>query len=300
LVGVLGAWAGVKASLAGAESERERAFIWKSSWAALIFATLFCGALLGAVFFSIKFWRTYPILITAALLALSLGYVVALFTMIIRGNRRLRQIHAEELAAGRAWVAPIRRMFMPVEYRSRWTLLGWPLVHIRMGTSPDGKLAVARGWIAMGDVAFGLIACGGASVGVISVGGVSIGLMAIGGAAVGLLTLAGIGIGGWAFGCCAIGYLAYGGSAIAWHGAYGGAAMAHDFALGGAAFALHANDEIAKAVLQATPFFQHAQAIMAWASLLFCMPIGMVLWRALRLCKTIKSRMPQDQTPPTP
>jgi RNA polymerase sigma factor (sigma-70 family) len=289
LVGILGAWVGFKASLTNAQSEREREFIRKSSRATLILVLLFCAALFSAIFLGNKFWRTYPILITTALLALSIGYVVALFATVIQHNRRLRQIRAEEVAAGRASVVPNRQMFTPMEYRSRQTLLGWPLLHIRMGTSPDGKRAVAKGWIAMGDVAFGLIAFGGVSVGVVSVGGASVGLVAIGGAAVGLLTFAGMGIGVWAIGGCAIGYLAYGGSALAWHAACGGAAMAHEFALGGAAIASHANDEVARAVIYGTPFFQHAQAIMAWTGLLICVPMGLVLWEAIRLRKAVKS-----------
>jgi hypothetical protein len=177
-----------------------------------------------------------------------------------------------------------------MDYRSRWTLLGWPLLHIRMGTSPDGKRAVAKGWIAMGDVAIGLIAFGGVSVGVVSVGGASVGLLAIGGAAVGLLTFGGIGIGVWAMGGCAIGYLAYGGSAQAWHAACGGTAMAREFALGGAAIAPHANDEVARAAIHGMPFFQHAQAIMAWAGLLIWMPMGLVLCQAIRLRKACTSQ----------
>jgi hypothetical protein len=62
----------------------------------------------------------------------------------------------------------------------------------------------------------------------------------------------------------AIGWQAAGGGALAWdvaagggavavRAAFGGAAVARDFALGGSAWALHANDDAARAVLENHP-----------------------------------------------
>jgi hypothetical protein len=167
-------------------------------------------------------------------------------------------------------------------YRSRATLLGLPLVDVNVrdpkvpGRQPDepGR-GTAQGWIAVGDVAQGVlfaaggrargfIAVGGRSVGVVSLGGVAVDLIAVGGVALGGLALGGVGIGIIGVGGLAIGWQAAGGGALAWdvaagggavavRAAFGGAAVARDFALGGSAWALHANDDAARAVLENHP-----------------------------------------------
>ncbi|MBE2181523.1 MAG: serine/threonine protein kinase, partial [Chthoniobacterales bacterium] len=63
-------------------------------------------------------------------------------------------IAGSSAAAGRGW----QRM----EYRSRATVFGWPLVHVAMGGDPaTGRAATARGIIAIGDRAVGVVAMGG-------------------------------------------------------------------------------------------------------------------------------------------
>ena len=93
------------------------------------------------------------------------------------------------------------------EFRSRTTFAGWPLVHITRGRSPEtGKIASARGMIAIGQKAVGVIAIGQAAAGVVAVGQLSIGLLvgigqaatgilAIGQAAAGVFTIAQFGVG---------------------------------------------------------------------------------------------------------
>ena len=46
-----------------------------------------------------------------------------------------------------------------MSYRSGFELLGIPFVHVAMSTVEDGvwKRGIARGWIAIGDVAFGVL-----------------------------------------------------------------------------------------------------------------------------------------------
>lgn len=165
-------------------------------------------------------------------------------------------------------------------YRSRSSLLGWPLIDINVSdpvSTPDSSPAdrpapkQARGWIAIGDKADGIllaiggiarggIAIGGLALGIISFGGVAIGLVSFGGLAIGALAMGGGAIGGIALGGCALGWQAGGGLAIAWdvasgggafayHAAFGGGAMAHDFAVGGGASAIHVNDAAAHTVL---------------------------------------------------
>jgi hypothetical protein len=64
-------------------------------------------------------------------------------------------------------------------YRSPWTLLGWPPIHIHFGGAAGQRLP-AKGWIACGNVAYGILfASGGIAVGAVSIGGIAAGGVAI-------------------------------------------------------------------------------------------------------------------------
>jgi hypothetical protein len=106
------------------------------------------------------------------------------------------------------------------EYRSKETLFGWPLVHVATGIDPEtGRKRIARGIIAVGDVAIGGVAVGGCALGGVAVGGCALGLVTLGGLSVALLlALGGAAIStGVAIGGGAIGYYAFGGGAIGPH-----------------------------------------------------------------------------------
>ncbi len=109
------------------------------------------------------------------------------------------------------------------EYRSEATILGMPLVHVASGLDPaTGRKRIARGFIAIGDVAVGVIAFGGVAVGGLAFGGLALGVVALGGLAIGvLLALGGGAVGYIAAGGLAIGYYAFGGAALGAH-AFGG------------------------------------------------------------------------------
>jgi len=139
-------------------------------------------------------------------------------------------------------------------YVSPWRLAGLPLVSVALGAdlSRGEPRGIARGWIAIGDVAFGGVALGGVAVGPIAVGGVCAGLVALGGGAGGLVSLGGVAV-GWA-GCGGVALaweFAAGGLAIAHHVAVGGLALAATQAFGGVALAPLANDPAAWADLNA-------------------------------------------------
>jgi len=104
------------------------------------------------------------------------------------------------------------------EYKSSTTIGGWPLMHVCAGIDPvTMRPKVARGIVAIGNIAVGVLAIGGLACGLFTVGGGSIGLLlAVGGAALGL----GVSVGGFAVGSIAI----------------GGAAVGFVYAVGGAAF----------------------------------------------------------------
>ncbi len=141
---------------------------------------------------------------------------------------------------------PLRRLYMhlqlmnsglPYEYLSPRTFLGLPLVHVITGRRLRGQAPrVARGWFAVGDVAYGGVACGirayggvacgilgvgvfafsTVGVGLIACGALGIGVLAFGGVALGVVALGGVAIGGLALGGAAFGWRAGGGSAVEW------------------------------------------------------------------------------------
>lgn len=166
------------------------------------------------------------------------------------------------------------------KYTSSFTLFGLPLIDIQVSDPMHStkvlpnqqKPRVARGWIAIGDVAQGLLlAIGGRAVGGVAVGGVTAGLVSVGGLSLGLLSLGGLALGLIAMGGAAVGYDACGGAAAGWHSAAGGGAVAyhvaagggavaHDFAVGGAAIANEANTELAKAMVEKESYFRLIQS----------------------------------------
>jgi hypothetical protein len=99
------------------------------------------------------------------------------------------------------------------EYRSRATAFGLPLLHIASGRDlATGRPRVARGIVAIGDIAVGIVAVGGIAVGLVSLGGLSLGVAALGGAAVGSVALGGLAVGYYALGGAAFGAHALGGT----------------------------------------------------------------------------------------
>lgn len=115
------------------------------------------------------------------------------------------------------------------EYKSKRRLLGVPLVHIHMGYG--GRVCVAKGIFALGNVAVGGVAIGGVSAGLFALGGVSLGLLALGGVAVGAVAAGGFAAGGLVVGGLAVGGYAFGGCAVGSRLAAGGAAFG-SFAIG--------------------------------------------------------------------
>ena len=122
-----------------------------------------------------------------------------------------------------------------VDWRTKATVFGYPVIHMASGIDPKtGKKRIAKGWIAIGDIAIGAIAVGGVGIGVVGIGGCGIGLIAFGGAAIAvLLGMGGLATGLFADGGMAIGGIAHGGGAAGGI-AVGGGATGY-VAIGGAA-----------------------------------------------------------------
>lgn len=107
------------------------------------------------------------------------------------------------------------------EYKSSITINKIPLVHINLGR---GK-RVAKGIIAIGNIAIGVFSAGGVALGIFSLGGVAVGILALAGVALGVISLGGLSIGYLALGGLAVGIYAFGGLAIGLKFAMGGLAI---------------------------------------------------------------------------
>ncbi len=140
-----------------------------------------------------------------------------------------------------------------MRYTSELTVFGLPLLDVAVGEIEPDASHVARGWIAVGDIALGPI---------LAVGGAAVGGVAIGGLAVGVIPLGGLAAGGLALGGAAVGVFSLGGAAVGLKAAMGGFAVSSGYALGGFAIAPHANDAAAAA------FFSEGKILPAARSLL--------------------------------
>ena len=145
------------------------------------------------------------------------------------------------------------------EYKSKATLFGLPLVHVKFSRGFD-RQAVAKGIIAVGNIAVGIVSLGAISVGILSLGAISLGLLlSFGGLALGGMAWGGIGIGLAACGGIAVGVNAVGGLAVASELGVGGVAIGR-VAVGSAAYGKHilltdgiARDAVKEFLLQQYP-----------------------------------------------
>ena len=101
-----------------------------------------------------------------------------------------------------------------MNYRSKASLLGLPLVNVRTAEMVDGRAqrGIARGWIAIGDIAFGVV---------LSVGGIAFGGISLGGLGLGLISLAGLSVGIYAIGGSRRRLLSHGGTGTWLAGCFG-------------------------------------------------------------------------------
>ena len=149
------------------------------------------------------------------------------------------------------------------EFRSRASLFGLPLVHVRLGDRFDVLRGPVKAWIAIGSShAVGVIfASGGIAVAPIAFGGIGIGIFSFSAIALGIFTIGAIAIGGWAYGAVAIGWQIFCGMGVAWNAGEGGLILARDFALGAYAHAAQPNTEAAKQFIFNRWFFNVAHVI---------------------------------------
>ncbi len=82
------------------------------------------------------------------------------------------------------------------EFRSKEEINGWPLIHINFGTNPEtGRPLVAKGVVAIGNIAFGVVSIGAAAFGVVTMAGFGLGIVSLGGIAIGIVALGAVALG---------------------------------------------------------------------------------------------------------
>jgi hypothetical protein len=82
------------------------------------------------------------------------------------------------------------------EFRSKVEINGLPLVHINLGTNPEtGRPLVAKGVVAIGNVAFGVVSIGAVAFGLVTLAAFGLGLVSLGGIAIGLVALGAVALG---------------------------------------------------------------------------------------------------------
>jgi len=138
ILGILGGYLGSKFSIENTKSPRERQFMVKMSWIAALLAVVFTVAL-GLLTFNAKaLISSHPALFVGSLIILIMGYVVVLFGLIYRSNRRQQQIRREEaakLGSPELEAENAEQKRRGFEFRSKACLLGLPLVHVKLGNA---------------------------------------------------------------------------------------------------------------------------------------------------------------------
>jgi len=82
------------------------------------------------------------------------------------------------------------------EYRSKVEINGWPLIHINFGTNPrSGRPLVAKGVVAIGNIAIGIVSIGAVAFGIVTLAGVGMGIVSLAGIAIGIVALGAIALG---------------------------------------------------------------------------------------------------------
>jgi RNA polymerase sigma factor (sigma-70 family) len=248
VIGMAGAYYGVKASLNSTRTPRERQFIIRQTKITLAAVIIFNVALFAFIFLGMGQMRQHPVATGLAGFLIVFGFAAFIVTLAVRSNEKFQKLRNEEVKTHPDSFSAAERVGSLREHRSKLSFLGLPLFHYRSGRLTGQPHEPAIGWIAIGDKACGILfAAGGMAVGGIAMGGLSLGVISFGGLSVGILSMAGLAIGGIAIGGGAVGMIAAGGVAMGYVGALGGLAIAQQFAVGGQTIAMHANDAAARA-----------------------------------------------------
>jgi len=82
------------------------------------------------------------------------------------------------------------------EYRSKQEINGLPLIHINLGTDPEtGRPLVAKGVVAIGNIAIGVVAIGAAAFGIVTLAAFGLGIVSLSAFAIGVIALGSLALG---------------------------------------------------------------------------------------------------------
>ncbi|MCP4428375.1 MAG: hypothetical protein GY803_28130 [Chloroflexi bacterium] len=82
------------------------------------------------------------------------------------------------------------------EYRSKEEINGWPIIHINLGANPEtDRPLVAKGVVAIGNIAIGVVSIGAAAFGVVTLAGFGLGIVSLAGLAIGIIALGAVALG---------------------------------------------------------------------------------------------------------
>ena len=283
--GLATAWLASKLLRLTARSTAEQRVIGRQFKQGVTFALVMVVGLLAGIFASLKYFPDSPwvlITLTCAWTGILLVRLGLVNDNLQREIDRVRvetgttdAEHAPHLASRGVSAGPQR-------YSSSWQLFGLPLFAYATGGLDVGSYRTrgARGWIAIGDLAFSpLLAIGGMAVAPIAIGGVTVGVLS--------LSIAGVAFGMLAFGSVAAGWWAIGAVAVGWKAAAGAVAVARDFAVGSIARAAEANTAGAAEWFKSqwfTPVAAIFGAMVPWLILLaIVVPLGLIARRAWAL-----------------
>lgn len=267
LLAFVAAGIGYKVSMDSARSVAEQRMIRRFFLVIMSVIVLLCGLMTALVFAGPSLAQRHPGVFVSLLGGLILSCQIFCVGGLVWGFRQNRNVAVNEAGEAEGESLQIGKWGVPeLEYRSRLTLLGLPLVHMRFGRKRGEAIRPVKAWFAAGDLAIGVIgAFGACTIAPISLGGCAFGLVSLGGMAVGVLCWGGLGLGVWAIGGCALGWQAYGGCAVGWEAVQGGMVAARHHALGAVAVAQHVNDAVARAVMNQSAFFQLTRRAMKYA-----------------------------------
>ena len=216
LLAIFGNYASYRLSINEADSDQERHNIRKLFLSSILAAAVLSALLSGPLYWLLGDVAHHSVAVFAAILVslFVVLYFLAIFTSVLVTLPPRRRYLATILSEKYAGHFP-KSAF---EYRSRSSLFGWPLVHVRIGDRFDVLRGPVKAWIAVGSShAVGLIfASAGLAIAPISFGGVAIGLLPFGALALGVFSMGAGSLGIWAYGGIAIGWEVF--VAAAWRG----------------------------------------------------------------------------------
>ncbi len=274
--GLIGSFFMVRANLDQARTPMERKLVIKTTFAFIGGSIAFILILVALMFLAIRLpahAALLAVLSQVLILAFLIVWPIATYkllrrTSLLRARERIRVpeafSHPEDQVGSKGR-----------EYRSRWKLLGIPLVHMQFSVKEQGDRP-AVGWIAFGERAYGILfAFGGFAVGGISVGLVTCGVITCSVVGVGLIGMGTVGVGWLGFGAISIGYKAFASvSALGWQSAWcPGFAIAKEGAIGAIAYAKHVNTEAAAQIASLQQVEQYHVYVLCALSILVIAPV---------------------------